>query len=57
MGATSSAKSIKRVHPLASLQPEEVTRARNIVAQHNAGEDILWKVIALKEPPKDRVIE
>ena len=57
MSATSSVKPITMVHPLASLQPEEITRARDIVTQHNAGKDILWKIIALKEPPKDRVIE
>lgn len=57
MSATSSVKPITMIHPLASLQPEEVTRARDIVAEYNAGRDILWKIIALKEPSKDQVIK
>lgn len=57
LGATSSVKPITVVHPLASLRPEEVTRARDIVSQHNVGRQILWKIIALKEPPKAQVIK
>lgn len=54
--ATTSAKPVSVVHPLASLRPEEIIRARDIVAQHNAGRDILWKIISLKEPPKAQVV-
>lgn len=56
MDAASSIKPTKLIHPLASLQPEEVIRARDIVAQHNSGRDILWKIIAVKEPPKAQVV-
>jgi len=45
------------VHPLASLRPQEVTRARDIVALHNAGKDILWKIITVKEPNKEAVVK
>ena len=57
LSADSTVKPIMIVHPLASLRPEEVTRARDIVAQYNPGRPILWKIIALKEPPKAQVIE
>lgn len=57
LSATSSVKPITLVHPLASLRPEEVTRARDIVTQHNANKQILWKIIAVKEPPKDQVVK
>jgi Cu2+-containing amine oxidase len=56
MNTTSSIKPTKPIHPLASLQPEEVTRARDIIVQHNSGRDILWKIIAVKEPPKSQVV-
>jgi Cu2+-containing amine oxidase len=56
VSASSSVRPIDMVHPLASLRPEEVIRARDIVAQYNAGKAILWKIIALKEPPKEQVI-
>jgi Cu2+-containing amine oxidase len=56
MNTTSSIKPTKLIHPLASLQPEEITRARDIVIQHNSGRDILWKIIAVKEPPKAQVV-
>jgi Cu2+-containing amine oxidase len=56
MDAASSLKPTRMVHPLASLRPEEIIRAREIVAKHNAGRDILWKIIALKEPPKAQVV-
>jgi Cu2+-containing amine oxidase len=56
MDAPSSIKPTKLIHPLASLQPEEIIRARDIVAQHNSGRDILWKIIAVKEPPKAQVV-
>jgi Cu2+-containing amine oxidase len=45
------------LHPLASLQPEEVTRARDIITQHNGGKTILWKIIAVKEPNKEAVVK
>lgn len=57
LSAASTVKPITVLHPLASLRPEEVTSARDIVIQHNPGKDILWKVIALKEPPKDQVVK
>ena len=49
-------KPIAMIHPLASLRPEEITRARDIVLRHNAGRPILWKIIAVKEPPKAQVV-
>ena len=55
--ASSLRSTIAFVHPLASLRPEEVTRAKDIVAQHNAGQSILWKIIAVKEPNKAQVVE
>jgi Cu2+-containing amine oxidase len=55
--ATSSAKPTTMLHPLASLRSEEVTRARDIVARYNAGKQILWKIIAVKEPPKAQVVK
>ena len=57
LSSASTIKPITEVHPLASLRPEEVTRARDIVVQYNPGKDILWKVISLKEPPKDQVVK
>jgi Cu2+-containing amine oxidase len=57
LNATSSVTPITLVHPLASLRPEEVIRARDIVRQHNAGRQIAWKIIAVKEPPKDQVVK
>jgi len=56
MDASSSVKPTQMIHPLASLKPDEILRARDIVANHNAGRDILWKIIALKEPPKAQVV-
>jgi Cu2+-containing amine oxidase len=55
--STSAVKAVSVVHPLASLRPEEVTAARDIVAQHNTGKEIVWKIIAVKEPCKALVVE
>jgi Cu2+-containing amine oxidase len=55
--ANSSLKLLEIVHPLASLRPEEVICARDIVARHNAGKQILWKIIAIKEPLKAQVVK
>jgi hypothetical protein len=56
MNTPLSVKPTTILHPLASLQPDEVTRARDIVSQYNAGKDILWKIISVKEPPKAQVV-
>jgi Cu2+-containing amine oxidase len=56
LNSTSVIKPIAQVHPLASLRPEEITRARDIVAQHNGGRDITWKIISVKEPNKAQVV-
>jgi Cu2+-containing amine oxidase len=56
LNPTTSIKPIAQVHPLASLGPEEITRARDIVAQYNAGKDITWKIISVKEPNKAQVV-
>jgi Cu2+-containing amine oxidase len=56
MNTPLSVKPTTILHPLASLQPDEVIRARDIVSQYNAGKDILWKIISVKEPPKAQVI-
>jgi len=56
LSPTATIKPIAQVHPLASLRPEEISRARDIVAQYNAGRDITWKIIAVKEPNKAQVV-
>ena len=56
MNPASSIKPTPIVHPLSSLQPEEVLRARNLVAAYNNNKPILWKVIAVKEPNKAEVV-
>ena len=57
LSATESVTPMTILHPLASLRPDEVTRARDIVALHNAGKDIVWKIIAVKEPNKEAVVK
>ena len=57
MNTAATIKPIAQIHPFASLQPEEITRARDIVAQYNAGRDITWKIIAVKEPNKAQVVK
>ena len=47
---------ISLVHPLASLQPDEIIRARDILVKHNSPNEIRFKVIAVKEPPKEQVV-
>jgi len=54
--ASSTVTSISLVHPLASLQPDEIIRAREIVLKYNAPNEIRFKVIAVKEPPKEQVV-
>jgi Cu2+-containing amine oxidase len=56
LDAISSIKPLPMIHPLASLQPEEIIRARDIITQRNPGRQILWKIIAVKEPPKAQVV-
>jgi Cu2+-containing amine oxidase len=57
LNATDYVTPVTIVHPLASIRPDEVTRAREIVAQHNVGKHILWKIIAVKEPNKEAVVK
>ncbi|EFW21060.1 hypothetical protein D8B26_002679 [Coccidioides posadasii str. Silveira] len=45
------------VHPLLTLQPSEVRRASKIVKDKFAGRHVLFRIIAVKEPPKDEVVQ
>jgi Cu2+-containing amine oxidase len=56
LDSSSSVKPTSVLHPLTSLQPTEILRAREILVLHNGGKDIAWKIIALKEPNKAKVV-
>ncbi|GAW22547.1 hypothetical protein ANO14919_120860 [Xylariales sp. No.14919] len=45
------------VHPFDPLRPEEITRAGMVVRSEFLGEDLNFRVITLKEPPKAAMIE
>lgn len=49
-------QTVSMIHPLTSLRPEEIVLARDIVAHYNSGKQILWRIIAVKEPPKAQVV-
>jgi Cu2+-containing amine oxidase len=57
LSATDNITPVTILHPLASLQPEEVTRARDLVTKHNGDKKILWKIISVKEPNKEAVVK
>ncbi|WAO86047.1 Amine oxidase [Fusarium falciforme] len=44
------------IHPFDPLQPDEISRAADIVRPHFAGRDINFRVITLREPPKKEMI-
>jgi Cu2+-containing amine oxidase len=46
----------KTVHPLLTLQPQEVTATSNIIRQANPGRDVVFRIIAIKEPRRSLVV-
>ncbi|RSL51969.1 hypothetical protein CEP53_008257 [Fusarium sp. AF-6] len=45
------------IHPFDPLQPDEISRAAEIVRPHFDGRDINFRVITLREPPKKEMIQ
>ncbi|KAI9172789.1 Copper amine oxidase [Paramyrothecium foliicola] len=45
------------IHPLDPLAPEEITRVADIVRPSFPGQDINFRVITLREPPKDAMLQ
>jgi Cu2+-containing amine oxidase len=46
----------KTVHPLLTLQPQEVTITSDIIRQTYPGKDIVFRIIAIKEPRRSLVV-